>query len=42
MLPLVLKAIHILGAVLFLGTGAGSAYYKLRAGASKDVAVVAW
>lgn len=42
MLPLVLKTIHILGAVLFLGTGLGSAYYKLRAGLSKDVAVIAW
>lgn len=39
---MVLKTIHVLGAVLFLGTGAGSAYYKLRANASKEVAVIAW
>ena len=42
MLILVLKTIHVLGAVLFLGTGLGSAYYKFRAGASKDARVVAW
>lgn len=42
MLALVLKTLHVLGAVLFLGTGAGSAYYKLRAAASKDLAVIAW
>jgi uncharacterized membrane protein len=42
MLFAVLKVLHVLGAVLFLGTGLGSAYYKLRAGLSKDVVVVAW
>lgn len=42
MLILVLKTIHVLGAVLFLGTGLGSAYYKLRAGASKDPRIAAW
>ncbi|MFO0566956.1 MAG: DUF2269 domain-containing protein [Polyangiaceae bacterium] len=39
---LVLKTIHVLGAVLFLGTGLGSAYYKLRARASGQVSVIAW
>lgn len=42
MLILVLKTIHVLGAVLFLGTGAGSAYYKMRAGRSQDPRIVAW
>ena len=39
---LVLKVIHVLGAVLFLGTGLGSAYYKYRATATRNVHVVAW
>lgn len=39
---LLLKTIHVLGATLFLGTGLGSAWYKLRAWRSGDVAVIAW
>lgn len=39
---MILKTLHILGAVLFLGTGAGSAWYKLRAARSKNLQVVAW
>jgi uncharacterized membrane protein len=42
MLILVVKTFHVLAAVLFLGTGAGSAWYKLRASRSREVAVVAW
>lgn len=42
MLLLVLKSIHVLGAVLFLGTGLGSAWYKLRADRSGDLRVVVW
>lgn len=42
MLILVLKSLHVLGAVLFFGTGLGSAYYKYRASQSKQVSVVAW
>lgn len=39
---LVLKTVHVLGAVVFLGTGLGSAWFKLRAGRSGDLAVIAW
>jgi uncharacterized membrane protein len=39
---LVLKLLHVLGSTLFLGTGLGSAYYKMRAFASRDVRVIAW
>ncbi len=42
MLLLVLKSIHVLAVVLFLGTGLGSAWYKLRAARSREVAVIAW
>lgn len=42
MLLLVLKSVHLLAVVLFLGTGLGSAWYKLRAARTRDVAVVAW
>lgn len=42
MLYLIVKTLHVLGAVLFLGTGLGSAWYKLRAARSRDVRVVAW
>jgi uncharacterized membrane protein len=42
MLVLILKSIHVIGAVLFFGTGLGSAYYKYRASQSKQVAVAAW
>ncbi len=37
-----LKACHILFAMLYLGTGLGSAYYKLRAFRSGDPRVIAW
>ncbi len=39
---LLVKALHILGATLFLGTGLGSAWYKLRSWMSGDVRVIAW
>jgi len=42
MLYLVLKTLHVLGALLFLGVGLGSAWYKLRASHSGDPKVVAW
>jgi uncharacterized membrane protein len=42
MLILTVKTLHILGVVLFLGTGLGSAWYKLRAGRSRDAAIAAW
>ncbi len=42
MLYLVLKWLHVLGAILFLGVGAGSAWYKLRGSHSGDPKVVAW
>ncbi len=42
MLVFILKSLHIFGVVLFLGTGAGSAWYKLRASRSNDVRVIAW
>lgn len=42
MLYLALKTLHILAAVVFLGTGAGSAWYKLRAGRSGNLAAIAW
>jgi len=42
MLYLVLKTLHVLAAVVFLGTGFGSAWYKLRAGLTRDVAAAAW
>ena len=38
----VLKSLHILGAVLFLGVGLGSAFYKWRADRSGDPKVIAW
>lgn len=41
-LILLLKLVHVLAAILFLGTGLGSACYKLRADRSGDVRVVAW
>ena len=37
-----LKTLHVLGAVLFLGAGLMTAYYKWRADRSGDVQVVAW
>jgi uncharacterized membrane protein len=39
---LILKTVHILAAVVFLGTGFGSAYYRFRADRSGDPRVVAW
>lgn len=42
MLYLALKALHVLGAAAFLGTGAGSAWFKFRAWRSGDVAAIAW
>ncbi|MCP4805132.1 MAG: DUF2269 domain-containing protein [Proteobacteria bacterium] len=41
MVPLI-KSVHVLGAVLFLGTGLGSAWYKWRADRAGDVRIVAW
>jgi uncharacterized membrane protein len=41
-LYLALKALHILSAMLFFGTGLGSAWYRLRADRSGDVRVIAW
>jgi len=38
----VLKAIHILAAMLFFGTGLGSVFYKMRADMSGDIKVIAW
>ncbi len=42
MLILYLKVIHVVGAMMFLGAGGMSAYYKLRADTSGDPAIVAW
>lgn len=39
---LVLKWLHVLFGFVFLGTGGGSAWYKLRAWRSGDARVVAW
>lgn len=42
MLILAVKTLHILSAVLFLGAGLMSAYYKTRADRCGDLRVVAW
>lgn len=42
MVPIVLKFIHILGAMLFLGAGAMTAYYKLRANRCPDLKIKLW
>lgn len=42
MLFQVLKTVHVLGALLFLGVGLGSAFYKFQADRSGDPRVVAW
>jgi uncharacterized membrane protein len=42
LLILVLKLVHILSAVVFLGTGLGIAWMKLRGDRSGDPHVVAW
>jgi len=36
------KALHILSAMIFLGTGMGSAWIKFRADRCPDIRVVAW
>ena len=42
MLALAVKTVHVLSAVLFLGTGLGSAWYKFRADRSGDLRVIDW
>lgn len=42
MLYLALKATHVLAAMLFLGTGLGSAWYKWRADRSGDLRAIVW
>jgi uncharacterized membrane protein len=37
-----LKALHIVSAMVFFGTGLGSAWYRLRADRSGDLRVIAW
>ncbi len=39
---LILKTVHVLAAVLFLGTGLGSVYYKMRADRSGQIEVIVW
>lgn len=39
---LVLKTVHILAAMVFLGTGFGSAWYRVRSDLSNDLHVIAW
>lgn len=39
---LLLKVIHVLSAMLFFGTGLGSAWYKLRADRSGQLETIAW
>ncbi len=39
---LLLKTLHILGALLFFGVGLGSAWYKFKADRSGDLRVIAW
>ncbi len=39
---LLLKTVHILAAMLFFGTGLGTAWFKFRADRSGDVNVIAW
>jgi uncharacterized membrane protein len=41
-LTVVAKALHVLGAVLFLGAGLMTAWYKVRADRSGDLRIVAW
>jgi uncharacterized membrane protein len=38
----VVKALHVFAAMLFLGAGLMSAYYKIRADRSSDLHVIAW
>ncbi len=42
MLPLFVKAIHLMASMFFLGFGMGSVFYKIRAYQSRDVAVIAF
>ena len=42
MLIPVLKTLHVLGAVLFLGAGMMTAYYKVRADRSGDLKILVW
>jgi len=42
MLILLIKTVHILSAIVFLGVGAGVAWTKLRADRSGDLRVIAW
>lgn len=37
-----LKLVHILSAMVFFGTGLGTAYFKFRADRSGDLRVIAW
>ncbi len=41
-LYLFLKAVHVVAAMVFFGTGLGSAWYRFRADRSGDVRVIAW
>lgn len=41
-LYVVLKTVHVLAAMVFLGTGFGSAWYRIRADASEDIDVIVW
>ena len=41
-LVLILKTVHVFAAVLFLGTGLGSVYYKMRADRSGNIEVIVW
>jgi uncharacterized membrane protein len=42
MLPLFVKAVHLMAAMFFLGFGMGSVFYKIRAYQSRDVRVIAF
>jgi uncharacterized membrane protein len=42
MLAVVLKALHVFAAMLFLGGGLGSVYYKIRAYQGGDLGVIAF
>jgi uncharacterized membrane protein len=42
MITPVVKALHVFAAMLFLGAGLMSAYYKIRADRSSDLRVIAW
>ncbi len=42
MLPIFLKAIHLMAAMFFLGFGMGSVFYKIRAYQSGDLKVIAF